>query len=97
MDRAGTDNLKLQYDIHHAQVMEGDLGTTLATQSDRIGHIPLTDNPGRRESGTGEIKYDFLFGRSDAIGYQGFLGCAYKPLKSTTNCPAWLNRHLAAS
>jgi hydroxypyruvate isomerase len=51
----GSSNISLQYDIYHAQMMEGDLARTIETEFDRIGHIQLADNPGRHEPGTGEI------------------------------------------
>jgi len=79
LDEVGSDNLFLQYDIYHAQRMEGELGQTLRTQFARIGHVQLADNPGRNEPGTGEINYRYLFGLLDELGYQGHVGCEYKP------------------
>lgn len=84
LDDVGSPNLKLQYDIYHAQRMEGELGNTLSRQIGRIGHIQLADNPGRGEPGTGEINYAWLFKHIDAIGYAGWIGCEYKP-RTTTN------------
>ena len=84
LDEVGSDNLFVQYDIYHAQRMEGDLGATLRDHLDRIGHIQLADNPGRNEPGTGEINYPWLFKHIDALGYRGHIGCEYKP-KTTTN------------
>jgi hydroxypyruvate isomerase len=52
IDAVGSDNLRLQYDIYHAQVMEGDLARTLQENLPRIGHVQLADNPGRHEPGT---------------------------------------------
>ncbi len=78
-DEVGADNLLLQYDIYHAQRMEGELGATLRAQLPRIGHIQLADNPGRNEPGTGEINYRYLFGLLDELGYAGHIGCEYKP------------------
>ncbi|HYZ23743.1 MAG TPA: hydroxypyruvate isomerase [Rhodopila sp.] len=86
---AGVSNLKLQYDIYHAQVMEGDLARTMETELSRIGHIQLADNPGRHEPGTGEINYPFLFRRLDDIGYAGWIGCEYKPRTTTTEGLGW--------
>ncbi len=79
MDEVGSDNLFLQYDIYHAQRMEGELGATLRAHLGRIGHIQLADNPGRNEPGTGEINYRYLFNLLDELGYQGHIGCEYKP------------------
>lgn len=83
-------NLKLQYDIYHAQVMEGDLARTIERELSRIGHIQLADNPGRNEPGTGEINYPFLFSRIDALGYSGWIGCEYKPRATTLEGLSWL-------
>jgi hydroxypyruvate isomerase len=82
MDEVGSTNLYLQYDIYHAQRMEGELTTTLKQHLARVGHIQLADNPGRNEPGTGEIHYRFLFDQLDALGYSGHIGCEYKPKDS---------------
>jgi hydroxypyruvate isomerase len=76
-------NLFLQYDIYHAQVMEGDLARTIGESLASIGHIQIADNPGRHEPGTGEINFPFLFAHLDRIGYAGWVGCEYKPGSTT--------------
>jgi hydroxypyruvate isomerase len=73
--------------------MEGELANTMQKYLSRIGHIQLADNPGRNEPGTGEINYDFLFGFLDKIGYQGWIGCEYKPLKNTAAGLAWMGKY----
>jgi hydroxypyruvate isomerase len=85
----GSDNLFLQYDIYHMQVMEGDLATTIEKNLSAIPHMQLADNPGRNEPGTGEINYPFLFAHLDHIGYTGWIGCEYKPATSTTASLGW--------
>jgi hydroxypyruvate isomerase len=92
MDEVGSDNLFLQYDIYHAQRMEGELANTLEKHLSRIGHVQLADNPGRNEPGTGEINYDFLFAHLDRIGYSGSVGCEYKPADTTEAGLAWMQR-----
>ena len=79
IQEVGSDNLFVQYDIYHAQRMEGELGNTLRKHLPQIGHIQLADNPGRNEPGTGEIRYSYLFGLLDELGYAGHIGCEYKP------------------
>ncbi len=69
-DAVGSENLSLQYDIYHMQIMEGDIAPTLKSTLNRIGHIQIADNPGRHEPGTGELNYHFLFRYLDEIGYQ---------------------------
>jgi hydroxypyruvate isomerase len=90
IDAVGSDNLRLQYDIYHAQVMEGDLARTLEENLPRIGHIQLADNPGRHEPGTGEINFPFLLRHLDRIGYEGWVGCEYKPSGRTEDSFGWL-------
>jgi hydroxypyruvate isomerase len=90
MAAVGSDNLRLQYDIYHAQVMEGDLARTLEANLARIGHIQLADNPGRHEPGTGEINFPFLLRHLDRLGYDGWIGCEYRPLTTTTAGLAWI-------
>ena len=85
----GSDNLFIQYDIYHMQVMEGDIARTLQKHLDRIAHVQLADNPGRNEPGTGEINYPFLFRCLDRIGYRGWIGCEYKPKTTTTEGLGW--------
>ena len=85
-----TDNAYLQYDIYHAQRMEGELAATMQKHLARIGHIQLADNPGRHEPGTGEINYPFLFKHLDRIGYSGWIGCEYKPAAATEAGLGWL-------
>ena len=83
-------NVKLQYDIYHAQIIAGDLARTLEANIQRIGHIQIADNPGRHEPGSGEINYPFLFGLLDRLGYDGWVGCEYKPLMTTEAGLGWL-------
>ncbi len=97
IDAVASPNLKLQYDIYHAQVMEGDLSRTIQAQFPRIGHIQLADNPGRHEPGTGEINYAHLFHLIDDLGYQGWIGCEYKPATTTTAGLGWLNHYRTES
>ncbi|NPV25541.1 hydroxypyruvate isomerase [Bradyrhizobium aeschynomenes] len=85
-----SDNLFVQYDIYHMQIMEGDLARTMQKHLARIAHIQLADNPGRHEPGTGEINYPFLFRHLDAIGYAGWIGCEYKPRAGTVEGLGWL-------
>jgi hydroxypyruvate isomerase len=90
LDAVGSDNLYIQYDIYHAQRMEGELAATVQKHLARIAHIQLADNPGRNEPGTGEINYPFLFRHLDAIGYTGWIGCEYKPRTTTSDGLGWI-------
>lgn len=97
LDEVGSDNLYLQYDLYHMQIMEGDLARTVEANLAKIAHIQLADNPGRNEPGTGEINYPFIFQFLDKIGYQGWVGCEYKPKAATTDGLGWLPAPSAAA
>jgi hydroxypyruvate isomerase len=92
LDEVGASNLYIQYDIYHAQRMEGELANTIQKYLNRIAHIQLADNPGRHEPGTGEIHYPYLFQLLDQIGYQGWIGCEYKPANSTEAGLDWIQK-----
>lgn len=96
IEAVGAPNVRLQYDIYHAQVMEGDLTRTLEQALPQIGHIQVADNPGRHEPGTGEINYPFLFSRIDALGYTGWIGCEYKPRGATIDGLGWRSALVSA-
>jgi hydroxypyruvate isomerase len=88
-------NLKIQYDLYHMQIMEGDLVMTIQSNLDFIGHIQIADNPRRNEPGTGEINFDFLFVFLDTIGYAGWIGCEYKPRTTTVEGLGWFEKFKA--
>jgi len=94
MDEAHSANLKLQYDVYHMQIMEGDLAATIEANIARIGHMQIADAPDRHEPGTGEINYPFLFERIDRIGYQGWIGCEYTPVGRTEDGLGWLRPYM---
>ena len=94
MDAVGSANLKLQYDLYHMQRMEGEIAATVERLLPRIGHIQIADNPGRHEPGTGEMNYRYLFCHLDRIGYQGWVGCEYKPKTATTDGLGWMTELL---
>jgi hydroxypyruvate isomerase len=82
-------NLRLQYDVYHMQIMEGNLINTLSTNLSSISHIQIADNPGRHEPGTGEINFSSLFSAIDGMGYNGWIGCEYIPAGVTEEGLGW--------
>ncbi len=92
IDAVGSENLFVQYDIYHAQRMEGELANTIASHLARIAHMQLADNPGRNEPGTGEINYAWLFRHIDKLGYDGWIGCEYKPAAGTVEGLGWIDK-----
>jgi hydroxypyruvate isomerase len=95
LNAAGEPNAFLQYDFFHMQIMEGDLASTVERLLARIGHIQLADVPQRHEPGSGEINFDFLLGRLDALGYSGFVGCEYNPKGDTLEGLKWARPYLS--
>ncbi|WP_119288490.1 hydroxypyruvate isomerase [Azohydromonas sediminis] len=89
LDEVGADNAFVQYDVYHAQRMEGEIAATLEKQLARIAHVQIADNPGRHEPGTGELNWAFLFAHLDRIGYRGWIGCEYKPATTTEAGLGW--------
>ncbi|HJW02522.1 MAG TPA: hydroxypyruvate isomerase [Azospira sp.] len=86
---------ELQYDLYHAQIMEGDLTRFLENNLSRIGHLQIADNPGRHEPGTGEIHYSYLFRRLEELAYPGWIGCEYKPQAGTEAGLGWMAEAIA--
>lgn len=89
----GSDNLFIQYDLYHQQRTRGELIATYAKFKDRIAHIQLADNPGRNEPDTGEINFANVFRALAAAGYDGWIGCEYKPKGSTLDGLSWLKKY----
>ncbi|MEE8363601.1 MAG: TIM barrel protein, partial [Dehalococcoidia bacterium] len=71
-----------------------DLAMTITRNADRIAHYQVADNPGRNEPGTGEINYPFLFSFLDEMGYDGWIGCEYRPRADTAGGLAWVKPYL---
>ena len=79
IERVGHPNLKLQLDLYHVQIMEGDLAHRIRTLAGHYPHVQIAGNPGRNEPDVGEINYPFLFDLFDELGYAGWIGCEYRP------------------
>jgi 2-dehydrotetronate isomerase len=93
-EELGAPNLKVQMDLYHAQIVEGDLTEKLRRWLPHIGHIQIAGVPGRHEPDVGEINYGYIFKRLDELKYPGWVGCEYRPLQSTTAGLTWLYRLL---
>ncbi|MCP5224417.1 MAG: hydroxypyruvate isomerase [Rhodocyclaceae bacterium] len=90
IEEVGSPNLWLQHDVYHMQRMEGELANTIARHLPRIAHMQIADTPGRHEPGTGEINYAWLFRFIDQLGYDGWIGCEYKPAAGTREGLGWI-------
>jgi hydroxypyruvate isomerase len=87
-------NLKLQLDLYHAQIVEGDLGEKLRRFLPVVGHVQIAGVPGRHEPDVGEVNYAWIFRQLDELRYDGWIGCEYRPLASTTAGLGWFYRLL---
>lgn len=87
----GHPNLQLQYDIYHAQRMEGGLSQSLERLLPYIAHIQIANTPGRHEPHLGEINYAFIFDYLDQLHYDGWVGCEYIPATTTAAGLSWFN------
>ena len=85
------DNVRLQYDLYHMQIMEGDLIRTMECLLPWIGHIQFADNPGRNEPGTGEINFSNVFAAIDRLDYDGWVSAEYRPSGNTEASLAWFS------
>jgi hydroxypyruvate isomerase len=93
VDAIGRDRLGLQFDIYHCQVTQGDVTKRMAALLPVIAHMQIADVPARHEPGTGEIGWEYVFGQIDALGYQGWVGCEYRPAGDTVAGLKWRQRY----
>jgi hydroxypyruvate isomerase len=89
-DAVNAPNLKMQMDLYHMQVMEGDLAAKIKLYSPHCGHVQVAGCPDRNEPSTGEIRYEYLFDLLDELGYKGWVGCEYRPAGRTVDGLDWL-------
>jgi 2-dehydrotetronate isomerase len=87
--QVGATNLKVQADLYHCQIVEGDLATMLQRYLGGIGHIQIAGVPARNEPDTGEVNYKYLLDLIDSLGYTGWIGCEYRPKGKTREGLGW--------
>ena len=92
IDRIDRQNIRLQFDFYHQQLMEGHLAFTLEKHWPHIGHIQFSSVPGRNEPQYGEVNVDYLFDWLDNRGYDGWIGCEYKAKDLTADGLTWGRR-----
>lgn len=97
----GATNLKVQFDLYHCQVMEGDLANKIRAYlpTGRVGHMQIAGVPERHEPSVGELNYRYLFDVIDEVSarcdWQGWVGCEYRPrlgavAGGTSSALAWM-------
>ncbi len=105
IEAVGAANLKVQMDLYHCQIVEGDVASKIAAYlpTGRVGHFQIAGVPQRHEPDTGELHHPHLFDLIDRIsaecGWQGHIGCEYRPRLGgqpggTSAGLNWLKAHL---
>ena len=92
----GAANLKVQMDLYHCQVVEGDLAAKVRQFIGGVGHVQVAGVPERQEPDIGEVNYPYLFALLDELGYDGFIGCEYRPRRGTSEGLGWLRPYVPA-
>jgi hydroxypyruvate isomerase len=89
-EAVGEPNLKVQMDFYHAQIVEGDLAMSLRKYFAGVGHVQIASVPERHEPDDGEVNYRYLFRLLDQLGYDGWVGCEYRPRGRTEDGLSWM-------
>jgi len=91
----GAPNLKVQMDLYHCQIVEGDLARKieLYLPAGRVGHFQIAGVPERHEPDVGELNHPYLFDLIDRLGWDGWIGCEYRPKAGTASGLGWLQRY----
>src|ERR1700760_2227156 len=93
VDEIGSPVLKVQMDLYHCQIVEGDVSTKLRKYlGEKVGHLQVASVPDRNEPDHGELDYDHLFGLIEELGYDGWIGCEYRPKAGTSEGLGWLKK-----
>ena len=93
IDKVGSDNLFLQQDLYHCQIMEGNLAKLITEYRDIARHYQIAGVPGRHEPDVGEINHPYLFDVIDQLGYTGYIGCEYRPRSETRAGLGWARKY----
>ncbi len=96
IEKVGAPNLRLQLDLYHCQIMEGDLTRRIEALQPLIGHVQVAGVPDRHEPDAGETDFHHLMGTLDRIGYAGWVGCEYRPAGATEAGLGWFARYQEA-
>ncbi|KZZ12377.1 hydroxypyruvate isomerase, partial [Oleiphilus sp. HI0078] len=92
LEDVNEENVKIQFDIYHMQIMHGDIIRKIGSAQAQIGHIQFADNPGRHEPGTGELNFSQIFKALDRLNYSGYISAEYIPSSTTDASLSWLSQ-----
>jgi hydroxypyruvate isomerase len=93
IERVDRNNIKIQFDFYHAQIVGGDLIRRFQAYFSVIGHAQIAAVPSRAEPDEGEVNYTEIFAMLDRIGYAGYIGCEYRPRGKTEDGLGWASRY----
>jgi len=93
----GNTTLKVQMDLYHCQIVEGDVSMKLRKYlagdgPKNVGHIQVASVPARNEPDRGELNYDYVLDLIEELGYPGWIGCEYRPKAGTSEGLSWLRK-----
>ena len=95
VDQVGSPALKVQMDLYHCQIVEGDVTMKLRKYlPNNVGHLQIASVPTRNEPDTGELNYDYIFGVIEQRAYNGWIGCEYRPKSGTSEGLTWFKKRL---
>jgi hydroxypyruvate isomerase len=99
VEQIGAPNLKVQMDLYHCQIVEGDVAMKLRQYlpTGRVGHLQIAGVPDRHEPDQGELNYPYLFEQLDLLGWQGHIGCEYRPRAGTSAGLGWLKAWMTST
>jgi hydroxypyruvate isomerase len=89
----GYSRVGMLFDLYHCQITEGDLVKRIEKHLKLVAHMQVADNPGRNEPGTGEVNWPFVFRHIDELGFQGWIGCEYRPASETEAGLGWFQNY----
>lgn len=89
-ERLGVPGLKVQMDLYHCQIVEGDVSTRIRQYIGGVGHVQIAGVPQRHEPDLGEVNYPYLFEVLDEVGFDGWIGCEYRPRAGTQAGLGWI-------
>ncbi|MFA9498967.1 2-oxo-tetronate isomerase [Mannheimia sp. E30BD] len=93
VEAVNRDNVFVQLDYFHAQNVDGNLSRLTDKLKGKFAHIQIASVPDRHEPDEGEINYQYIFNKLDEIGYEGYVGCEYKPRAETTSGLGWFEQY----
>lgn len=92
IDELALENIKLQFDVYHVARAEGDVLAKLNRYREYIGNVQIAGVPARAEPDEGEVAYPAIFAALEQLGYEGWIGCEYRPRGDTDTGLSWMNR-----